>query len=95
MAGASDGAAPAWVWVDIGIAWALAPVIGGSLQLGLWVAMVPSWLCVTLTVGYEIRAEEVSVLYTLGCDAVVRYHASHDQLARRGDDRERKINRAN
>ncbi len=55
-----DGVAtPAWVWVDLGIAWAIAPAAGGSLQLSLWGSIVPSWLCVTGALAFGLRAEEV------------------------------------
>eukprot|EP00903_Cladosiphon_okamuranus_P012090 g11349.t1 len=55
------GATPAWVWVDVGIAWATAPVAGGSLQLSLWRSIVPSWLCVTAAMAFGLRAEEVAL----------------------------------
>lgn len=54
--------APAWVWVDIGVAWAMAPAAGGSLQLSLWGSIVPSWLCVTVALCYGLRTEEVTVI---------------------------------
>lgn len=57
--GGGGDATPAWVWVDVGIAWAIAPAAGGSLQLSLWGSIVPSWLCVTLALAYGLRAEEV------------------------------------
>lgn len=50
---------PAWVWVDMGMAWVLAPAAGGSLQLSLWGSIVPSWLCVTGALAFGLRAEEV------------------------------------
>lgn len=53
------GATPAWVWVDVGIAWAIAPVAGGSLQLSLWKSIVPSCLCVTGALAFGLRADEV------------------------------------
>lgn len=55
-----DGVAtPAWVWVDLGIAWAIAPAAGGCLQLSLWGSIVPSWLCVTGALAFGLLAEEV------------------------------------
>lgn len=57
--GGGEDATPAWVWVDVGIAWAIAPAAGGSLQLSLWASIVPSWLCVTLALAFGLRAEEV------------------------------------
>lgn len=50
---------PSWVWVDVGIAWAMAPMAGGSLQLSLWRSIVPSWLCVTGALAFGLREEEV------------------------------------
>lgn len=58
--GGSVDAAPAWVWVDVAVAWAIAPLAGGSLELSLWGSVVPSWACVTVALGYGLRAEEVS-----------------------------------
>lgn len=55
----AGGATPAWVWVDVGVAWAIAPVAGGSLQLSLWRSIVPSWLFVTAALAFGLRAEEV------------------------------------
>lgn len=57
----SLGGTPAWVWVDVGIAWAIAPVAGGSLQLSLWRSIVPSWLFLTGALAFGLRAEEVRV----------------------------------
>lgn len=57
--GGGGEATPAWVWVDVGIAWAIAPVAGASLQLSLWGSIVPSWLCVTFALAHGLRAEEV------------------------------------
>ena len=58
-AGVNVDAAPAWVWVDVAVAWAIAPLAGGSLELSLWGSVVPSWACVTVALGYGLRAEEV------------------------------------
>lgn len=57
--GGDAAGTPAWAWVDVGIAWAIAPAVGGSLQLSLWGSIVPSWLCVTVALAYGLRAEEV------------------------------------
>eukprot|EP00752_Nemacystus_decipiens_P011662 g10350.t1 len=59
--GISDTVTPAWVWVDVGIAWAIAPAAGGSLQLSLWRSIAPSWLCVTGALVFGLRAEEVAL----------------------------------
>ncbi|CAM9216135.1 unnamed protein product [Ectocarpus sp. 13 AM-2016] len=59
--GGDAAGTPAWAWVDIGIAWAIAPAAGGSLQLSLWGSIVPSWLCVTVALAYGLRAEEVAL----------------------------------
>ncbi|CAM9131909.1 unnamed protein product [Ectocarpus fasciculatus] len=59
--GDDAAATPAWAWVDVGIAWAIAPAAGGSLQLSLWGSIVPSWLCVTVALAYGLRAEEVAL----------------------------------
>eukprot|EP00904_Undaria_pinnatifida_P012028 jgi/Undpi1/7956/HiC_scaffold_24.g10428.m1 len=60
-AGGTADAAPAWVWVDIAVAWAVAPLTGGSLELSLWWSVIPSWACVTVALGYGLRAEEVAL----------------------------------
>ena len=49
------------MWVDVAVAWVIAPLAGGSLELSLWGSIVPSWACVTVALGYGLRAEEVSV----------------------------------
>ncbi|CAM9319366.1 unnamed protein product, partial [Ascophyllum nodosum] len=54
-------ASPAWVWVDVGMAWAMAPLAGGNLQLSLWGSIVPSWLSITVALGYGLCAEEVAL----------------------------------
>ncbi|CAB1117856.1 unnamed protein product [Ectocarpus sp. CCAP 1310/34] len=59
--GGDAAGTPAWAWVDVGIAWAIAPAAGGSLQLSLWGSIVPSWLCVTVALAYGLRAEEVAL----------------------------------
>lgn len=59
VAGGGGDGTPAWVWVDMGVAWAIAPAAGGSLQLSLWGCIVPSWACVTVALAYGLRAEEV------------------------------------
>lgn len=52
---------PAWIWMDISMAWVLSPITGAGLELSLWWSIVPSWLCVSLAVGYTLRAEEVRI----------------------------------
>lgn len=60
--GDTDGdSLPAWVWMDMSMAWVLAPITGAGLELTLWCSIVPSWLCVTMAVIITLRIEEVMI----------------------------------